>query len=91
MKYRTKPIAIIEAVQWKGHNEFEVQMFVEDGTWHWMSNDEGISLYLESFDGLKKVNVGDYVVKGMFGNIHACSKDEFESMYEKVEEQNGKV
>lgn len=92
MKYQKKPI-IIEALQWDGHNNSEIEDFAFGHTmWcgdlvhrraseSWM----GVMLYIYTLMGQIKVEHGDYIIKGLGGEFYPCRPDIFEQSYEKVE------
>lgn len=91
-KYRKKPI-VIEAFKWTGGPSQE-----EDPEWiiealaarPWQAriiqpNDE-IMLEIMTLEGGMCANVGDYVIKGIAGEIYPCKPNIFEQTYELVEE-----
>jgi hypothetical protein len=92
MKYRKKEI-IIEAIQWDGKNNFEIEEFALGNTM-WCGDLvyrkpsecwKGIMLSINTFNGLVKVESGDYIIKGLAGEIYPCRADIFEQSYERVE------
>lgn len=84
MKFRKKPV-VIEAVQWNGNNDMEIQEFIRNGNWHWVAEDDGINLYIPTLEGKMKANVGDFIIKGVSGEFYPCKPDIFEKTYEAVE------
>lgn len=40
---------------------------------------------IETLEGIMKGNGGDYIIKGVQGEIYPCKSDIFEATYEKVE------
>jgi len=89
MKYRKKPV-IIEAIQWTGDNLFECLNFMNCGDmqpeiyniFHNCNNEIGI----QTLEGTMLASVGDYIIKGVAGELYPCKPDIFEKTYEKVEE-----
>lgn len=88
-EYRKKPV-VIEAFQFDG------DFMKRDGTYyvpHWATeawkNDilyfESADLYIKTLEGNMKVNVGDYVIQGVKGELYPCKSDIFEATYEVVE------
>ena len=88
MKYKKKPV-IIEAFQYDGdlidskgnyyvpewaqrahHTE---RIFFKDG-----------EMYIQTLEGTHHASVGDYIIKGVKGEIYPCKPDIFESSYEKL-------
>lgn len=90
MKYRKKPI-VVEAFQYDGDfidrngnpyvpvwaiyaEEMNVLYFTDDG-----------ELYVKTLEGNMHVSVGDYIIRGIFGELYACKPDVFYETYEKVD------
>lgn len=79
-KYRKKPV-VIEAVQWAGENEKEIQNFCGNCA-NWGINDV---LVICTLEGQHIASVGDYIIKGVNGEYYPCKPDIFEQTYEEVE------
>jgi hypothetical protein len=79
MKYRKKPV-VIEAIQWTNNNLDEVLEFAYERSI--VVNGE---LFLETLEGRMKANVGDFLIKGIKGEVYPCKPDIFEATYERVE------
>lgn len=84
MKYRKKPV-VIEAVQWDGMKVSEVTDWVEtaleDNTLFRM----GCDVIVSTLEGQMKASVGDYIIKGVNGELYPCKPDIFEKTYEQAE------
>lgn len=78
MKYRKKPI-VVEAIQYTDDNLLEVMKFCGEGKTLF-----GSYLYIVTLEGNMRVNVGDYVIKGVRGECYPCEKSIFEETYEAV-------
>lgn len=89
-KYRKKPVEI-EAFQFYVDNMPDWFMDkVSDNTvtlcncdYKRYSIDEAYCL-IETLEGTHKCNGGDYVIKGVKGELYPCKSDIFEMTYEKV-------
>jgi len=84
MKYRKKPV-VIEAVQYTGTDKSKIKI------WHFCNGkqiyiDENENYVIPTLEGLRLANVGDYIIKGVAGEIYPCKPEIFEQTYEKVEE-----
>lgn len=79
MKYRKKPV-VIEAIQWTNNNLDEVLEFAYERSI--VVNGE---LFLETLEGRMRANVGDFLIKGIKGEVYPCKPDIFEETYESVE------
>lgn len=98
MKYRKKPV-VIEAFKYDGDlkgsdgkyyvPEWAVKTF-ESGTMRYKGRISPLipphELYIETLEGSMHVNVGDYIIQGVNGEIYPCKPDIFEKTYERVEE-----
>lgn len=87
MQYRKKPV-VINAVLWDGRAEtiFPLQPFKnaiksphikENGT-----------LDITTLEGVMTAQIGDYIIKGVQGEIYPCKPDIFEKTYDAVEKEN---
>lgn len=87
MKYRKKPV-VIEAFNYdKYGNHYVPQWGVEayrNGVLFYSgeANDE---LFINTLEGVYPVSVGDYIVRGVSGELYPCKPDIFERAYEEVE------
>ncbi len=89
MKYRKIPV-IIEAFQYDGDlldrtgsayvPEWAIQA-LENGTMHYRDAGE---LYIRTLEGDHHVSIGDYIIKGVAGELYPCKPDIFEQTYEAV-------
>ena len=83
-KFRKKPI-IIEAFLWTGDQDQE-----EDPEWiiDAIKNKnvyfEKSNIFIKTLEGTMKGDSGDYIIKGVNGEIYPCKPDIFEKTYEKV-------
>lgn len=84
MKYRKRPV-VIEAVLWDGHaktvtpfapfeNAIESIHVKEDGT-----------LDIPTLEGTMTAQLGDFIIKGVKGEIYPCKPDVFAQTYEIAE------
>lgn len=82
-KYRKKPV-VIEAVQWDGKSGtiFPLAPF-ENATKAPEVNEDG-TLDITTLEGVMTAEIGDYVIKGVSGEIYPCKLDIFEKTYEPV-------
>lgn len=92
MKYRKKPI-VIEAFKWTGDRNQ-----TEDLEWAITAIESGIITIASSsmfnvpymtimtLEGIMIATIGDYIIKGIQGEICPCKPDIFEATYELVEE-----
>jgi hypothetical protein len=90
--YRKKPV-VIQAMQWTGENVAEI--------WDWVG-DERVSLVGSQYsdelvirtleDGRDNqvdhvASVGDWIIRGVTGEIYPCKPDIFAATYDKVEDE----
>lgn len=86
MKYRKKPI-VIEAMRFTQENKDRVrswassiQMNIEP-----VFRDNKPTLLIPTLEGEMIASLGDYIIKGVQGEIYPCKPDIFELTYEAVE------
>ena len=97
MKYRKKPV-VIEAFKYDGDlkgadgkyyvPDWAIIAF-ENGIMHYVSDDgekPPIELYIDTIEGTHHVSDGDYVIRGVKGELYPCKPDIFEQTYEACEE-----
>lgn len=80
MKYRKKPV-VIEAVQWTGKNQTEIDKFCRMKV-VWSENKK--TFLVLTLEGNLLASTGDYIIKGVNGEYYPCKPDIFEKTYEKV-------
>ena len=87
-KYRKKPV-VIEAVRWKGE---PILFDVPD--WLIEAQDEKKIYFtargnavIQTLEGDHFVRKGDYIIRGVKGELYPCKPDIFEMTYEKVESE----
>lgn len=79
MKYRKKPV-VIDAVQWNGSNLQEIATLggAREYEQDFLSDD----LIIHTFEGDVKATKGDWIIKGVKGELYPCKPDIFEATYE---------
>jgi len=88
MEYRKKPI-VIEAVLWDGSTVSEVTEWISKSI-ETPSGEAGYSvrvgneIHITTLEGLMIASAGDYIIRGIKGEIYPCKPDIFELTYEKV-------
>lgn len=84
-KYKKNSI-IVEAMQWTGNNNYELL--------DWITRDgdkEGFKIHrgyiaIETLEGKMKARKGDYIIKGIKGELYPCKPEIFEETYTEVGE-----
>lgn len=99
MKYRKKPV-VIDAFKYEGDlKNSDGQYCVPDwaaaafesGIMHHYSpykcpDDTALELFIDTLEGTHHVSIGDYIIRGVNGELYPCKSDIFEKTYEKVKE-----
>jgi hypothetical protein len=80
MRYRKKPV-VIDAVQWNGVNNQEIEDFAKTAIE--VHGEE--KLKIETLEGVMTAIPGDWIIKGVKGEFYPCKPDIFEATYELVE------
>lgn len=97
MKYRKLPV-VIEAFKFDGdlidtHGKYYVpdwaaQAFIKGDLFYANENSKlaPCELFVKTLEGSMHVSVGDYVIKGVNGEVYPCKPDIFLKTYEKVDD-----
>lgn len=88
MKYRKKPV-VIDAIQWNGdfieNDEFIAPDWIEDairnGTLFFNQN----GLHIKTLEGIHHCSIGDFIIRGVNGELYPCKPDIFEKTYELID------
>lgn len=82
MKYRKKPVEI-EAFRWGYDNEPE--WFKENG-WQYVIvevDEENLGhVFIDTLEGTMRAECGDYIIRGVKGELYPCKPDIFKETYE---------
>ena len=80
-KYRKKPV-VIEAWQNSDENEFPVWLANVD-----VGREPGGVILINTLEGVMKAMPGDYIIKGVQGEVYPCKPDIFEATYEAEDDE----
>ncbi len=81
MKFRKKPVEI-EAVQWTG-NIKEMTVFMKVSHVDCVSEEGNRgALLIDTLEGQMTANQGDWIIKGVNGELYPCKPDIFDLTYE---------
>lgn len=82
-KYIKKPVEI-EAVLWDGNKVSEITPWISEA----LKNDTIIShndkIVIRTLEGQLFASPGDYIIKGIKGELYPCKPDIFNETYEKL-------
>lgn len=86
-RYRKKPV-VIDAFRWTGGPDQEedpvwIVEAIKAGTVYYQGGDAPY-LTIETLEGDMRANVGDWVIRGVKGEIYPCKPDIFEATYERA-------
>ena len=71
--FRKKPV-IVSAVQWTGDNWTEIADFHPNGTY----------LLMRTLEGAAYAAPGDWIIKGVAGEVYPCKPEIFDQTHEEV-------
>jgi hypothetical protein len=82
MRFRKKPVEI-EAVRWDGSiGAFDqVEKWAKDGP---TISTQGNRLYIHTLEGIMEASFGDWIIKGVQGELYPCKPDIFGMTYDAV-------
>lgn len=89
-KYRKKPV-VIDAFRWTGgpdqteDPEWIVEA-IKDGKVT-VTNYVSTQMHIETLEGVMTAKLGDYVIRGISGEIYPCKPDIFEKTYELADDE----
>ena len=79
MPFRKKPV-VIQAVQWSGSNLDEIAKL--GGAREYEQPFLGDDLVIKTLEGDMVANKGDWIIKGVEGELYPCKPTIFEKTYE---------
>ena len=95
MKYRKKPL-IIEAIELRDNNILQVEEFIEQKEIK-LDNRTASDKFddfkdivrskgrpIETLEGTMNASIGDFIIRGINGEVYPCKKDIFHKTYEPV-------
>lgn len=79
-KYIKKPVAVeaVEAIEWTGSNHGEANDFTYGDL---ITHFETRQISVRNIDVMVRVNVGDFIVKGINGEFYPCKPGIFKKTY----------
>jgi len=80
-KYRKKPV-VIEAFQWTVD---EIPDWWKNVSGDFVVNVQTGSVFIPTLEGTHEAKSGDFILKGVKGELYPCKPDIFPLTYEKVE------
>ena len=89
MKYRKKPIEV-EAFRYgiKPYpDEFYEMLLTEKNIMIVRPQKTEEYMMIDTPEGVMRANRGDYIIRGIAGEVYPCKADIFEMIYEKVEDR----
>lgn len=87
-KYRKKPV-VIDAFLWTGdENQTEDPEWIIEGikagsVWFY-TEERGTFMQIRTLEGVMQASPGDYIIRGVAGEIYPCKPEIFEATYEEV-------
>jgi hypothetical protein len=83
-KFRKRPV-VVDAVRWTGKNREEVSALVDAGTETPIVGGESAGhLGIYTREGFMTVAPGDWIIKGVAGELYPCKPAIFEQTYDLV-------
>lgn len=84
MKYRKKPV-VVEAVRFQ-IDAYLPDWFMDRVTSNIIITHEDGTCDIKTLEGVMKADKGDYIIKGVHGEVYPCKPYIFEETYEEVKE-----
>lgn len=91
-RFRKKPV-VVEAIRWTGENLFDVLAFTgkSDRFDEWFPTLDAYQEHVRSdnnvfkvftLEGVMRASVGDWIIRGVKGEVYPCKPDIFVETYE---------
>lgn len=90
MKYKNKPV-VIEAVKWNGDKISEVTDWISKALDKGVIMRFGNEVKIHTLEGIMTASSGDYIIKGINGEIYPCKPDIFDKTYDIVKEDTDSI
>lgn len=90
MKYKKKPV-VIEAVKWNGDKISEVTDWISKALDAGVIMRLGNEVKIHTLEGIMTASSGDYIIKGVNGEIYPCKPDIFEKTYDIAKEKTDSI
>jgi hypothetical protein len=93
-RWRKKPV-VIDAFRWTGGpDQKEDPVWINDAiragkVWFLNEGQSNVTLMIETLEGCMVAQQGDYVIRGVKGEIYPCKPDIFEATYDFVSDYDG--
>ena len=85
MQFRKKPV-VVDAIQWMGDNWSDIVAFHCGDDVTTTSRSDGLSdLHIRTPEGVMIASPGDWMIRGIKGELYPCKPDIFEMIYEPVD------
>lgn len=94
MKFRKKPV-VIDAMQWRGPQIGAIDYGVEFDDWLVANQGErkckyrGDTVVIPTLEGEMTAQPGDWIIRGVKGELYPCKPDIFAATYEPASEAGG--
>lgn len=90
-KFMKKPV-VIEAFQYNGdlmdsNGEYYVPEWASAANTAGVLFYEGPELYIKTMEGALHASVGDYIIKGVEGELYPCKPDIFGKTYQSIDDE----
>jgi hypothetical protein len=88
MKFRKKPV-VIEAFKWTGdHEQTEDPVWICDairaGAVRFSLPGPDVRMHIQTLEGEMTAKPGDYIIRGVRGELYPCKPEIFKATYEAV-------
>ena len=90
MKFRKRPV-VVEAIQLVESNPVEVIDFIgreriASSSWEGRPEEAVLTIGIRTLEGVMTASLGDWIIRGVAGEVYPCKPEIFEQTYEPVEE-----
>lgn len=81
--YRKRPVEV-QAVQWMGDNTQEIWDAFGTESVYGLTEKNPSWLVIDTLEGKMRASVGDWIIRGVAGELYPCKPEIFNQTYEEV-------
>ena len=80
-KFRNEAV-VVEAIQWDGLAETANSFLGENYAFDWEYAPQSSAVVIPTVKGKMRVQIGDWIIRGVKGDFYSCKPEVFEANYE---------
>jgi hypothetical protein len=86
IRYRKRPV-VVDAIQWTGNNIEKIWDTFGAASLYGPTETNVDSIMVRTLEGVMRAALGDWIIRGVKGELYPCKPDIFEATYEPAGEE----